>query len=150
MSKVNLFLDSSALFSGIGSPKGAARVLLVLAESNQIIITISEQVVAETERAISRKVPGALTDFRQAILASNPQIVHDPTPAEVKANLNLISHPADVSIILSAMKANVDFLVTHNRIHFLDDPKVAERTKLRIGTPGDALVWVREQITKQD
>jgi predicted nucleic acid-binding protein len=150
MSKVNLFLDSSALFSGIVSPKGAARVLLLLTESDQIIITISEQVVTETERAIARKIPGALSDFRQAILASHPQIVRDPDPAEVKASINLVSHPADVSIILSAMKANVDFLVTHNRIHFLDDTKVAERTKLRIGTPGDALSWVREQITKLD
>jgi predicted nucleic acid-binding protein len=150
MSKVNIFLDSSALFAGIVSPKGAARVLLLLAESNQIRITISEQVVAETERAIARKIPGALSDFRQAILLSNPQIVHDPTPAEVKANLNLISDHTDVSIVLSAMKANVDYLVTHNRIHFLDDTKVVERTKLRIGTPGDALIWFREQITKLD
>jgi predicted nucleic acid-binding protein len=147
MSKINLFLDSSALFSGIVSSTGGARALLLLAETNQIFITISEQVVAETERAIARKVPVALADLREAILASKVQIVHDPTPKEVQANLHLISHASDVPILLAAMKANVDFVVTHNRIHFIDDPEVSVRSGLKIGTPGDALLWVREQIS---
>lgn len=147
MSKVNLFLDSSALFAGIVSSTGAARALLLLAESDQITITISEQVVAETERAIARKVPRALADLREAILASRAHIVRDPIPAEVKANLHLISHRADVPVLLAGMKARVDYLVTHNRVHFMDDPSVAEKTGLRIGTPGDALNWVRTQIS---
>lgn len=149
MSKVNLFLDSSALFAGIISSTGAARALLLLAESDQITVTLSEQVVAETERAMARKVPHALADLRAAILASKAQIVHDPDPAEVRANLHLISHPADVPILLAAMKANVDYLVTHNRLHFIDDPDVAVKANLRIGTPGDALIWVRKQISSR-
>lgn len=69
MSMINLFLDSSALFSGIISSTGGVRSLLLLAETKQILITISEKVVAETERAIARKVPEALVDLREAILA---------------------------------------------------------------------------------
>jgi len=150
MSKVNLFLDSSALFAGIVSSTGAARALLLLAESDQITITLSEQVVVETERAIARKVPQALADLREAILASKAQIVHDPAPAEVRANLELISHPADVPILMAAMKTKVDYLVTHNRLHFINDPAVAVKANLRIGTPGDALNWVRKQIPSKD
>ena len=143
MSKVNLFLDSSALFAGIISSTGAARALLLLAESDQITVTLSEQVVAETERAIARKVPQALADLRAAILASKAQIVNDPAPAEVRANLHLISHSADVPILLAAMKANVDYLVTHNRLHFIDDPDVAVKANLRIGTPGTVSLEAR-------
>jgi predicted nucleic acid-binding protein len=150
MSEINLFLDSSALFAGIVSSTGAARALLLLAESDQITITISEQVVAETERALARKVPQALADLRKTILASNAQIVHNPSPAEVKANLQLISHPADVPILLAAMKAKVDYLVTLNRVYFMDDPDVAVKAGLRIGTPGDALNWVRRQISAEN
>ena len=150
MSRVDLFLDSSALFAGIVSSTGAARALLLLAESDQITITLSEQVVAETERAMARKAPQALGDLRAAILASKARIVHDPTRAEVVANLELISHPADVPILLAAMKAQVHYLVTHNRVHFIDDLIVAERANLRIGTPGDALAWVRRQIPAKD
>ena len=61
MSKINLFLDSSALFAGIVSATGATRVLLLLAETGHITVTISEQVVAETERAVARKVPSPNT-----------------------------------------------------------------------------------------
>jgi predicted nucleic acid-binding protein len=150
MSKVNLFLDSSALFAGIISSSGAARAPLLLAESDQITLTLSEQVVAETERAMARKVPQALADLRAAILASKAQIVRDPDSAEVRANLELISRPPDVPILLAAMKANVDYLVTHNRVHFMDDPDVAVKANLRIGTPGDALNWVRRQISSKD
>ena len=146
MSEINLFLDSSALFAGIVSATGAARALLLLSEIGDITVTISEQVVTETERAIARKVPGALNDLRQAILASKAQIVRDPSPEEVNANQHLISHPSDVPIVLAAMKADVDYLVTLNRKHFIDDPGVATRSGLRIGTPGDAINGVRSQM----
>jgi predicted nucleic acid-binding protein len=149
MPEINLFLDSSALMAGIVSASGSARVLLLLAESGQIAVTISEQVLAETERAIARKAPQALGELRQAILASKARIVRDPSPEEVATHLNLISHAADVPILLAAMQVKVDYLVTHNRRHFMDDPAVARQAGLRIGSPGDALVWVREQISTQ-
>ena len=149
MPGINIFLDSSALFAGVVSSEGAARVLLLLAETGHIAATISEQVLAETERAVARKVPQAINDFRQAILASRVQIVRDPSPEEVKTNLDLISHAADVPIVLAAMGAKVDYLVTLNRKHFIDDPGVSIKSGLRIGTPGDALRWVRDQISAE-
>ena len=146
MPRANLFLDSSALFAGIASPTGAARALLLLGETGQVAITISEQVVAETERAVARKLPRALGEVRQAILACQAQIWRDPSPEEVAANLDLIGHAADVPIVLAAMRAGVDFLVTLNRRHFIDDPGVARRSGLQIGTPEEALAWVRERL----
>jgi hypothetical protein len=55
--------------------------------------------------------------------------------------------PNDVPILLAAMKAKVDYLATHDRKHFLDDPKVAERSGLKIGAPGNVLSWIRENLT---
>ena len=146
MPKINLFLDSSVLMAGIISSADASRVLLLLAESNQISLTISEQVLAETEHAIARKVLKALPSLRQAILASRARIVRDPSPEEVKMHLDLISHPADLPILLAATKEKTDYLVTLNRKHFLDDPEVVNKSGLRIGTPGDALSWVRSKL----
>ena len=150
MPGINLFMDSSALFAGVVSSTGAARALLLLAECDQISLTISEQVVAETERAIARKIAQALPDLRQAIKASRARIRRDPTPAQVKAHLHLISHPADVPILLAAMQAKVDYLVTLNRAHFIDDPTIARRSGLRIGLPGEALKWVRARLVSQE
>lgn len=146
MAKFNIFLDSSALIAGIISKNGAAYVLLTLGEQEEILLTISEMVVTESERSIAKKAPKNLTDLRKAIKTANLEIVQDPSPEEKEANLYLINDPDDVPILLAAMKAKVDWLVTHNRKHFLDDPKVAEKSKLRIGTPGDVLAWLRERL----
>jgi predicted nucleic acid-binding protein len=146
MSKNRLFLDSSALFAGIVSADGAARVLLLLAEAGQVSLLVSEQVIAETERAIARKAPAALNDVRQTLLMAKVKIFPDPEAVEVWEHLDWMRDPADVPVLLAAMHAGVDFLVTLNRRHFLDDTQVAQRSGLRIGTPGDALAWVREEL----
>jgi hypothetical protein len=95
---------------------------------------------------LARKVPHALPDFRQAIKDAQPKIIKNPTPNQIKDHLYLISDPDDVPILLAAMLAKVDYLATHNRKHFLVDPKVAERAGIRIGTPGDVLSWIRERL----
>jgi len=143
---VKLFLDSSALFAGIASPNGAARVLLLLGETGRVSLVVSEQVIAETERAVARKIPRALNDVRQAILKSRVKITPDPSLEAVVERLDWISHAPDVPILVAAMQVQADYLVTLNRKHFLDDPRVAMRSDLRIGTPGDALAWVRSQL----
>jgi hypothetical protein len=73
--------------------------------------------------------------------------VRDPNPADVQSRQNWISHPADVPILVAAVNAKVDFLVTLNTKHFIDDTQVSRLSGLRIGTPGDALTWVREQLS---
>lgn len=146
MKKPHIFLDSSALIAGIISETGAAHALLELGENEYIDLTISEFVVLESERSIALKSPQNIQGLRNAIVKSLLNIIRDPSQKEIRDNLYLISDPNDVPILLSAMKAKVDFLVTHNRKHFLDDPKVAELSGLQIGTPGDALAWVRESL----
>ena len=146
MPKFNIFLDSSALIAGAISESGAAHVLLNLGESQDIVLTVSELVIIETERAMAKKAPGNLNDLRSLIKSSNLRIVDNPSKEEVKTNLYLIGDPNDVPILLAAMKAKVDYLATHNRRHILDDPKVAEISGLRIGTPGDVLAWLRENL----
>jgi len=146
MPKFNIFLDSSALIAGAISESGAAHVLLNLGESQDIALTVSELVIIESERAMAKKAPSNLNDLRSLIKSSNLRIVDNPAKEEVEANLYLINDPNDVPILLAAMKARVDYLATHNRKHFLDDPKVTEISGLRIGTPGDVLAWLRENL----
>ena len=145
MPRANLFLDSSALFAGVASSTGAARVLLELAEYGLVTITISEQVIAETERALARKAPAALPAYRQALRTIGLTVQRDPSPDDVLSCRDMIAHQADVPILAAARLARVDYLVTLNRRHFVDDPAVAVRSGLRIGTPGDALAWLRER-----
>jgi len=150
MSRPDVFLDSSALFTGVVSSSGAARALLLLAEAGRITVTVSEQVVAETERAVARKVPRALPYYREALRNTQElRIVRQPSPEEIETGRGIIGHEADVPIVVAAMEAEVDYLVTLDRRHFIDDPRVADKSGLRIGTPGDALAWVRELLTRE-
>lgn len=146
MPKLNVFLDSSALIAGAISEAGAAHVLLNLGESGNIVLTVCELVIWESERALAKKAPGTLNDLRSLIKSAKVRIIENPTKKEVQANLYLISDPTDVPILLAAMKAKVDYLATHNRRHFLDDPNVSERSGIKIGTPGDILAWIRENF----
>ena len=146
MPKFNIFLDSSALIAGAISESGAAHVLLNLGESQDIVLTVSELVIIESERSMAKKAPSNLNDLRSLIKSSNLRIVDNPAKEEVEANLYLINDPNDVPVLLAAMKAKVDYLATHNRRHIFDDPKVADISGLRIGTPGDVLAWLRENL----
>jgi len=146
MPKFNIFLDSSALIAGAISESGAAHTLLNLGESRDIVLIVSELVIWESERSMAKKSPSNLDDLRRLIRSSNLRIIENPSSREVEANLYLINDPNDVPILLAAMKAKVDYLATHNRKHFLDDPKVSELSGLRIGTPGDILTWLRDNF----
>ena len=145
MSISRIFLDSSALIAGIISVQGASHVLLILGEEKRITLFVSEQVIIEVERNVARKMPKILHLVREIILQANIRIVRDPTPDAVQQHLSWISHASDVPILLAARQANVDFLVTLNRRHFIEDPEVATRSNLRIGTPGDCLAWLRNK-----
>ena len=146
MQKVNIFLDSSALIAGIISETGAAHVLLQLGETEDIALTISELVLNETKRSIARKKAENLEIAEQEIQKSNIKILQDPSHEEIQANLYLMDDPDDVPILRAAIKAKVDYLATHDHKHFLDNPKVAERAGIKIGTPGDVLAWIRENL----
>jgi predicted nucleic acid-binding protein len=150
MSKARLFLDSSALIAGVISPVGGARALLVLAETGVISIIVSEQVIAESERAIAKKAPRTLDNYRKAVKISVDQILRDPNISEIKKHQGVIKHRVDVPILVAAMNGEVDFLVTLNRKHFIDDPGVARKSGLKIGTPGDALEWLRQSDLLKD
>lgn len=149
MKKVSIFLDSSALIAGVISENGAAHVLLQLGETEDVSLTISELVFNETTRSIGRKSPENLANVQKEIEKARIVIAQDPSYEEIQANLYLMDDPDDVPILLAAIKVKADYLATHDHKHFLNDPKVAEKAGLKIGTPGDVLAWIRENLRSQ-
>jgi predicted nucleic acid-binding protein len=119
---------------------------LLLSEVEKIRIIVSEQVIVEVERNIALKAPKTVPFARDLIRTAIIRIVRDPHYDKVRRYQHWINHPADVPVLIAAVNAKVDFLVTISTRHFIDDPTVARRSGLSIGTPGDALAWVREQL----
>ena len=143
-----LFMDSSALMAGILSSEGGARALLLLSENHKIDLVVSEQVITEVERNIARKAPKLLPFARELILQAQINILLDPKTETLKDRQDWISHIPDLPILAAAADAQVDFLVTLNTRHFVDDPQAAKKSSLHIGTPGDALAWLRKNLPK--
>ncbi|MBK7449982.1 MAG: PIN domain-containing protein [Anaerolineales bacterium] len=133
--------------AGVISENGAAHVLLQLGETGDVSLKISEFVFNETTRSIGRN-PENLENVQRDREGKNCHSSRPPHE-EIQANLYLMEDPDDVPILLTAIKAKVDYLATHDRKHFLADPKVAEKAGLKVGTPGDVLAWIRENLSSQ-
>jgi hypothetical protein len=106
---------------------------------------VSKQVLAEAERNLQEKLPEAIPEYQRFLSTCPLERVADPPAGDV-AKAKEIIHPKDDSILMAAKNAQVDYLVTLNRKHSLDDPEVARRSGLRIGAPDGFLAWLREQL----
>ena len=133
------------VYSGVFSSKGAARLILKLAEGEHLETWASRQVLAETERSLRAKAPESLGRYVLLLQEANVQVVPDPAPREVAPYISLLPHRADVPILVAALAAEVDYFVTLDRKHFLEVPGLTESAGLRMGTPGDFIVWYREE-----
>jgi hypothetical protein len=101
--------------------------------------------LVEAERNLQEKLPRALPEYQHFLAVCPLEIVPAPFAWQIKV-AGAIIHPKDAPILAAAMSARIDYLVTHNRKHFLDDPEVPRRSGLTIGTPGDFLAWFRGQL----
>jgi predicted nucleic acid-binding protein len=151
--RIRLFLDSNVLTGGIISPWGldkatlslcAAKICrLVLAESvrdevEQNLLLHAERLAAhDAGQLIAARLIAArlIKDSRRLIELTNPELIPYPDEDLVRSSRHLIRHEADAPVLLSAMAAKPDWLLTHNAKHFTR--AVARKTSLRIATPAD-------------
>ena len=116
--KPRVFVDSDVLFAGAASASehGASLVVLRMAEITLIDAIVSEQVIVEVERNLTRYLPAALPIFRQ-LVSRCLRITPDPTDAEL-AMCRDLADPKDVPILAAAVRERCPWLVTFNVRHF--------------------------------
>jgi len=139
--RLRLFLDSNVLTGGIVSPWGmdkavlslcAARICrLVLAEA--VRDEVDENLLLHAERLSPAGSEELIETYRRLIELTKPEQVPYPVAELVDKKRHLIRHASDVPVLLSAMAARPDWLLSHNTKHFTQS--VATRTGLRIATP---------------
>jgi predicted nucleic acid-binding protein len=143
--KPKLFLDTSAFFAGLYSNTGGAHALLQLGEKGDLQLVISSDVVRELDVVMRRKLPEKLNFL---LVALDTTIAHiEPTPASswIESLLPLVNYQNDAIVLAAALAAQVDFFVTLDRQHFLDNEPLRAALPFPIGTPGDCLAWHRRQ-----
>jgi predicted nucleic acid-binding protein len=136
-----LFLDSNVLMGGFVARWGLDKAVLSLCSARICKLVLAEAVRVEVERNLALHAQRlALNDkdqpieaYRRFIRLSEPELVPFPSLEAVRANRHLIRHEPDIPVLLSAMAARPDWVLTNNTEHFT--PSVALRAGLRIATP---------------
>lgn len=141
--RARLFLDSNVLTGGIVARWGLDRAVLSLCAARICRLVLAEAVREEVEENLLIHAAGLdeelskhiLSDYVGLIKLTRPERVPLPSEEEVLAARHIIRHAADVPVLLSAINARPDWLLTHNTKHFT--LRVARTTGLRIATPAE-------------
>ena len=142
--KFRVFLDTSALFAGIWSAKGGARMILKLGEAGVIQLVISQQVLEEIENVTRRKAPTSLGAL--ALLLDRSQVEVTTLQGDTNQLQVQLAHPGDAQIFASALASKIEYFVTLDRRHFLKDNRLRGSIPFPMGTPGDYLDWFRSTL----
>lgn len=141
-----VFLDANIILGGLLSEWGLDKAILSLSAAKVIRWVLGEVVRREVETNLLMHTTALapddadhlLEDYVCLIELASPEIVPPPSLSEVQRSRALIRHLSDVPVLLSAIAAAPDFLITRNTAHFT--PEVAARTGLRIVTPREFFV----------
>ena len=132
--RIRLFLDSNVLTGGIIARWGLDKATLSLCAAKLCKLVLAEAVREEVEQNLllhAKKLSSIdaerlIADYHHLIRLADPALVPHPDKNLVLSSRHLIRHEADVPIILSAIAAKPDWLLTHNTKHFT--PAVANST----------------------
>jgi predicted nucleic acid-binding protein len=151
--QLRLFLDSNVLTGGIVARWGLDKAVLSLCAAKICRLVLAEAVMEEVEENLLLHAAGmdaveaeqVLDDYAELIRLARPEIVPYPHEKDVLASRRLIAHEADVPVLLSAMAARPDWVLTHNTKHFTAE--VAKRTGLQIGSPANFFQQLSQGIS---
>jgi predicted nucleic acid-binding protein len=144
-----VFLDTSALFSGIWSAEGGARLILKLGETGAIQIISGRHVLAEIESVMQRKAPHLKADLAILLDRLDLEIVSVVDPIKLARFQSLITHPADAVVLAEAWTAGVSYFVTLDKEHFLNSIDLGVHIPFPIGLPGTFLSWYRNELERR-
>ena len=131
--KIKVFIDTNVLIAGVNSVTGASATLLDLCEAGVLQMVVSRQVLIEADRNFTAKFPQWVGRFRQFMHNLAPLMVEDPTPESMEKAATLVDRK-DAPILAAAQNANVDFLITLDKRHFLN-PKTRQKMMLKVVSP---------------
>lgn len=143
---MKIFLDSSVIIAALLSPQGGSGRILELCEAKIIKGIISQDVVREIQEVIERKLPTLKSSFKKLLKISRLTIIKKVKPSWQNKAKRWIPYEKDAFILAAAKQTNADFLLTLDLKHFIKDQTVAQKSDIKIYTPGDFLNILRTMI----
>jgi predicted nucleic acid-binding protein len=112
------------LYAAAFSATGPARRLILKGLAGSVALTISDLVLEETKRNLTKNAPLALPSFNVLADLFSPFIIQ-PTKAEVRKAAQIV-HLKDAAIVAAAAKSKADYLATHDVKHLLTHAQAIE------------------------
>ena len=135
-----LFLDSGVFLEGVLAPWSVSRAILIHARCRVFSVILAEYVQGEVEKNLLALLDHnptlateAINTYDTLLRLLQPERVPLSTKEEIDNSRHLMRHQTDIPVLVSALKASPDWLLTTNTRHFT--PQVAARTGLKIATP---------------
>jgi uncharacterized protein len=133
-----IFLDSSVLYAAAFSRSGPARRLILKGLEGSIALVISDLVLEETKRNLTKNAPQTLPYFTILADLLSPFIIN-PTKAQVLKAAQIV-HLKDAPIVAAAAKAKADYLATHDVKHLLTHAQaIADAYGITVIVPAELL-----------
>jgi hypothetical protein len=121
-------------------------MVLKLGEAGAVRLVVSPQVIHELEGALRLKAPQTMGALAILLERSGVEITESPPKEIIQDALKLVDHLGYARILAAVLTADVDYFITLDKEHFLENRAVREATPIPIGTPGDFLSWYRRRI----
>src|SRR5581483_4994276 len=128
------------------SPGGGARKLFLLAEAGVLNLVVGPTVLAECDEVVRRKAPHSLPRLAQLLAAAQVETSASPTRNQIKIAEALVRYAPDARVLAEAIHAKPDWLVTHDKEHFLNI-RGKFNLPFQIGTPVDLIQQFKDDPT---
>jgi predicted nucleic acid-binding protein len=134
----SVFIDSSVLYAAAFSHTGPARRLVAKGFQGSVDLLISDLVLEETKRNLTKNTPDALLYFSVIADLLSPESSR-PTKAEVLRAAKIV-HLKDAPIVAAAARSKAEYLATHDVKHLLNHATaIAEAYGITVLTPAELL-----------
>jgi predicted nucleic acid-binding protein len=139
-----VFLDTSVIIAAVMSSSGGGRVLFQLSHAGVIHLVVGTGILQEADEVFRRKAPDLLGLLAQSLDEAKVEVGRKPTVKQFREARSLIPYLPDANVLAQAIASHPDWLVSHDKGHFLDNPALND-LHFQIGTPGDVIAWLRDQ-----
>ena len=148
--KVRAFVDANVLFAGSAFPRWPYQVLRHAA-AGDFRLVLSPLVIQQARRNLQKRFPEYVDRFEAFMQSVDYEIVPDPTQEEVEVSKDIIRDFSDVPVALSAISAEVEYMVSEDKDFTIQDETTAElRRHLRIMQSGtflrEVMGWTSQQL----
>jgi predicted nucleic acid-binding protein len=132
--RLKVFFDASVLVAAAFSSSGGSFRVLNEASIRGFHFVTSKHAFGEAERSVLRKRMERMIELQH--LAAFLEIVPDAPSSVIEKLLDVIDFK-DAPILAAALQADSQVLLTLDREHFLDNPRLVEEFPLlQVMTPG--------------